>query len=227
MNTKQKIIIIGGKGTAVVIADQLIDAIRKYDAPIELLGFAFDDEMIGPDINGIPIVEKTRQVYTKFEKNKDVQFIFSLYRPDLMRERSALRDSYGIPIERFATFVHPLAYVAPSAIIGPGTVVLAQSVVNSNARIGTHNTLNSGVLIGHDSMTGGNCFLSGHCAVGSNISVGEGVFIGLNSSLKNFITVGDYSIVGMASNVVKNVPAGSVVYGNPAVDRLGLHNPIR
>ena len=99
--------------------------------------------------------------------------------------------------------------------------------MNANATLGAHNTLNSGVLIGHDTKTGDNCFFSGHCAVGSNIEIGEGVFVGLNSSMKNFLKIEDYSIVGMASNVVKDVPSRAVVFGNPAKPRPGLSKPIR
>ena len=57
--------------------------------------------------------------------------------------------------------------------------------------------------------------------------MGNGNFIGVNSSLKNFITIGDDSIVGMCSNATKNIEIGQVVYGNPAKVMNKINNPIR
>src|SRR5690625_2510459 len=110
----KKIVIIGGKGTAVVIAEQIYDGISKFNLDLEILGFAFDDDSFGEEINGFPIVAKTYEVYEKFKDHQDVYFIFSLYRSDLIEERISLRESYRIPKERFITFVHPLATVTKS-----------------------------------------------------------------------------------------------------------------
>lgn len=139
-----------------------------------------------------------------------------MYRPDVIRERIALRDSYGIPLDRWATFIHPSAYVARSASIGFGSVVLAHSVVNSNARIGNFNTIQSNVLIGHDTIIGDSNLFTGHCAIGSNNRIDNGCFFGLNTSLNNYITIGDYVFCGMASNVIKSICDNIMVYGNPA-----------
>lgn len=40
---KEKVVIIGGKGTAVVIAEQIYDAQIRFGKEIEVIGFAFDD----------------------------------------------------------------------------------------------------------------------------------------------------------------------------------------
>jgi hypothetical protein len=41
-----KVIVIGGKGTAVVVAEQIVDARTRYGVPIEFIGFAFDDPVV-------------------------------------------------------------------------------------------------------------------------------------------------------------------------------------
>ena len=112
-----KIVVIGGKGSAVVIAEQIYDN-QQTVHDVELLGYAFDDPAFYPDIHGIPIVCKTREAWDKYRDDPSVKFVFALYRPDLIKERMALRDSYGIPLERYATFVHHSAYVAQSARMG-------------------------------------------------------------------------------------------------------------
>lgn len=212
---KDKIIIIGGKGSAVVVAEQIYDA-QKRGANVELMGFAFDDEQFGSEINGFPIVAKTTEVFSKFENQPDVKFIFQLFRPDLMKERIDLLNSYGIPLDRFAKFVHPSVVLSNSAKIGYGTAIMANTVVNANAVLGNHCTVHSNSLIGHDTILGDYNFIAAHNVIGSNNKIGNANFMGINSTYNNYITIGDNCFVGMASNVVKNILSGTKVYGNPA-----------
>lgn len=212
----KRIIIIGGKGTPVVIGEQIENAIEKFNADYELIGYAFDDESFGDNINGVPIVAKTYDVYEKYKKFDDVHFIFSLYRSDIIEERIKLRDGYGIPLEKYTNFIHPLATVSKSVQMGFGNIILANVVVNPNVRLGNHNTFNSNALIGHDTMMGNSNFFAGHSVVGSNIKIGNGNFFGLNCSVKNFVEFDDYNLVGMAANVVKNVESHQLLIGNPA-----------
>ena len=212
----KKIIIIGGKGTPVVIAEQILNAVEKFGAKYELLGFAFDDESFGDEINGIPILDKTYNVYGKYKKFDDVFFIYSLYRSDVIEERIELRECFQIHIEKYVTFIHPLATVARSAQIGYGNIILANVVINPNVKMGNFNIFNSNSLVGHDSIIGDNNFIAGHCVIGSNLKIGNGNFFGLNSSSKNFIKINDYNIIGMAANLVKNVESKQILVGNPA-----------
>jgi acetyltransferase EpsM len=211
-----KIIIIGGKGTAVVVAEQIEDARQRFGAPVEMLGFAFDDPAFGTEINGFPVLCKTTEVWSRYADHVDVRFIFLLYRSDKMAERIRLREGYGIPVERYFTFIHPSAFVARSARLGHGCVLCANTVINSHVVLSDFNTLLSLCLIEHDSRTGPSCFFAGHSCVGSNVTIGSGVFVGLNATVKTFVRVQDQALIGMAANVVADVPAGVTVAGNPA-----------
>lgn len=221
-----KVVIIGGKGTAVVIAEQIYDAQHRFGMNIEMLGFAFDDESFGSEINGFQILCKTYEAKEKFKDYNDIKFIFSLYRPDIMRERISLRDSYQILKEKFFTFIHPSVLVAKSAKIGTGCVLCANTVVNPNVNIGEFNTINSSCLIGHDTIIGNNNFFAGHVCVGSNVRIEDGSFIGLNSSIRNFLSIGSYTFIGMASNLVKNVENNQIVVGNPGRVRESLSGKV-
>lgn len=211
----EKVIILGGKGTAVVVAEQIYDAYHKHNSPIEFLGFAFDDESFGNEINGFPVLSKTTEVYKKYENYKDVKFIFQMYRQDILVERIALQQSYKIPEDRFCTFVHPSCMISRSASIGIGTVIMAQTVVNPNAKIGKFCTIQSGATIGHDAKMGDYNFVAAQAIV-ANLVMGNRNFIGINASTNNFITIGDDCFIGMAANVIKSIPSGTKVYGNPA-----------
>lgn len=224
---KEKIIIIGGKGTAVVIAEQLIHAIEKCNYDAEFLGFAFWDPSM-TEVLGMPILfQDYQEMKKKYLSYNDVKFIFQLYRPDAIAERCGWRDNIGLPLEKYTNFIHPFAYVAGSARMGYGNVFLANTVVNSHAVVGNFNTFNSGALLGHDTIVGDSNFFAAQSIVGSGLHIGDKNFFGVNSSMRNELTIGNECIVGMASNVVKNIPDHAIVYGNPAKEKEQLNHIIR
>ncbi|WP_299675074.1 hypothetical protein [uncultured Tenacibaculum sp.] len=212
----KKIIIIGGIGTAVNIAEQIQDAVDNYNYEDEFIGFAFDDESFGKEINGFPVLSKTREVYEKYEKYDDVFFIYQLYRPDKLMERASWLPQFKIPLERYGNFIHPSVTVCRSFKMGYGNVIQAGSVISSNTIMGNHNTFNSMCLFGHDTVMGNHNFFAAHSLIGSNIKMGSYIFMGLNSSLNNKIEVGDNIMVAMGSNVIKSIQDNQVVMGNPA-----------
>ena len=222
-----KVVLIGGRGTAIVIADQIYDANKRFGVDIEVIGLALDDRSCGDNINGYPILCDIKEVYGKYKQYEDVKFIYQLYRPDVMRERVQILTDLKIPAEKFCNFIHPSVMLAKSAKMGFGNVLLANVVLNCNAVIGNFNTVNSGTLLGHDIVIGNNNYFAGQVCVGSGLTIGNENFIGLNSSIRNGINIGNNNIVGMSSNITKNIGNDSVLYGNPAVVKPKLNHIIR
>ncbi len=222
----KKIIIIGGKGTAVDIAAHIADAHRRYHTPQEVLGFAFDDPAFGPEINGFPVLCGTREAWPRYRDDAEVGVIFMLYRYDLMQSRSALRESYGIPDARWATFVHPDAFRGANVSVGPGSVVMARCTLNSNVKLGSWNILSAGIDLGHDCVVGDQNFFGAQVVVGGLARIGHQNFIGLNTGLRDSVIIGNNNIVGMGANVTADVDNDQVVIGNPAVARPRKQTPV-
>lgn len=211
-----KIVIIGGVGTAIVIADQIYDAHVRFGMDIEVLGLALDDHTMGNEISGYPILCGIKEVYDKFKDDDDVKFIYSLYRNDQIRERTKLLYDLNIPAEKWYNFIHPSALVARSVKMGYGNVVLANCVINAGAIIGNFNTLNSGTLLGHDIIVGNNNFFAAQVTVGSKLEIGNMNFIGLNCAIKQGVRLGEAILVGQASNVTRSFDHDETIFGNPA-----------
>ncbi|SMP52638.1 hypothetical protein [Anoxynatronum buryatiense] len=220
-----RIVMIGGKGSAIVVAEQIYDTQIKT-GEVQFLGFAFDDKTMGDSINDFPILCKTYEAYEKFKLDPEIKFLFQLYRPDLMRERIELLGRLEIPDERFCTFIHHSATVSRSAKIGRGTAIMANTVINSNAVVGNHCTIHSNTLIGHDTKMGDYNFIAAHNVLGSSSEIGNGNFFGLNCTFNNYLKIGDFNFAGMASNVVKNLESCQKVYGNPAKEFSKMIKPL-
>ena len=81
-------------------------------------------------------------------------------------------------------------------------------VVNHTTMIGENCTLRNSTTIGNKKLADGTYSLSPR--IGNNVDVGANVVI------IGAIEVGDDAVIGAGSVVVKDVPAGAIVAGNPA-----------
>lgn len=71
-----------------------------------------------------------------------------------------------------------------------------------------------------------NCTLGNHCTIYQNVTIGgkggkypvigNNCILYPNSCIIGGITIGDNCVIGAGSVVINNIPAGSVVAGNPA-----------
>lgn len=88
--------------------------------------------------------------------------------------------------------------------------------LNECTRIGSRTWLMKHVHVGHDAQIGSDCELSPGVVVCGHCVIGDGVLIGVNACLRPYVKVGDGARIGCGAVVVKDVPAGALVYGNPA-----------
>ena len=211
----EKIIIIGGKSSATLIADNLYDAQHRFNVDIECLGFALEDLPIGTDINGYPVIAKTKNLYDKFKNIKDVKFIYQSYDIKDMKKAILEKNKLQIPDDRYYTFIHPSSMICRSSEVGVGTVILPNCVINSKARIGKFNSIMSGATIGHDAIVGDYNLIATQAIV-ANVVMGDRNFVGINVTTNNKINIGDDCMIGMASNVIYDVPSNTKCFGNPA-----------
>lgn len=98
--------------------------------------------------------------------------------------------------------------------IGALTVVsrgaIDNTIIRRGCRIGNSADISHNVQVGEDT------FIVGETIMFGSSSTGKQVYISGNSTIRDGKHVGDNAIVGMGSVVVKDVPNGAVVKGNPA-----------
>lgn len=211
----KKIIIIGGVGTSLNIAQHLLNSIELNNVHYEFLGFAIDDENLKNQLLGFPILCKPSEIAYKFQ-NEDIGVIYSLYRPDLIKDRAELLKSYKIPIEKFINYIHSSVFIPKYTKIGYGNVILSNSSIMNNVEIGNFNILNANVVVEHDTKIGNYNFIAAHTCIGSKVVISNYNFIGLNSSLRENVTIGDEIFIGMGSNVLTSICRKGIYFGNPA-----------
>lgn len=111
---------------------------------------------------------------------------------------------------------HPTAFVADNSKIGAGSQILAASSVCVEAVIGRGCIVNTGAIVDHE------CYIDDgtHVCPGAHLAglvhVGRCSTIGVGAVVLPRIKLGDGAIVGAGAVVIEDVPAHTVVVGNPA-----------
>ena len=124
---------------------------------------------------------------------------------------------------KFATLVHPTAYVSRRATLRDGVVVNSGVQLSTYVELGAHVIVNRSATIGHDTRVGAFSTVGPAAAIGGAVLIGEGAYIGLGSILREHSSVGAGAVVGAGALVVKPVAAHTLVTGVPAnVVRTGV-----
>jgi len=115
-----------------------------------------------------------------------------------------------------ATIVHPRANVSAHATLGPGSIVVAGAIVNIGARIGAAAIINTGASVDHDCVLDNGVHISPGARLAGSVRVGQGSWIGAGAVIREGVTIGAGAVIGAGAIVLKPVPDGATVVGNPA-----------
>ena len=120
----------------------------------------------------------------------------------------------GLPPERFATVVHPRAYVSPTSTVGRGSVIMAGTTLGANVRVGDHVVILQNVGLSHDDVIGDYTCIAVGVSFSGSVRIGGNCFLGTNSTIVN-ASVGEGSLVGAGTLILHDVPPDEVWVGNP------------
>ena len=201
---KTKLIIFPFNGNALEAYDCLGDQ-------FELVCFVDDEVSKYGVYDGIPITSRSA-----IAEHPDALILAVPGSPTSYKRRKVFIDSLHISPERFATVIHPNASVSKLATIGRNTLIMAGVVITSNAKIGDHVCILPNSVVHHDSTVENYSLVGSGVVIAGGTVVQQNCYIGSRSSLINGITVGEFTLVGMGSNVVASIESHSVIVGNPA-----------
>ena len=115
-----------------------------------------------------------------------------------------------------ASVISPHAFVSDQATIRDGCIIAPFCSIQARATLAENVAVNTAAIVGHDVFVDRDCGLSSMTNLGGATTVGARSYIGMGALIKERLTIGHSTIVGMGSVVYTDVPDEVVCVGNPA-----------
>lgn len=208
MNSKSKIVVIGGGGHAKVI----ISILKKLDQ-FEVFGYI--DQTDKGAILDIPYLGTDDTASNLFSNNINtaVLGIGQLKDSSLRKKVAEKYQSLGF---NFPTILSSDAIINNSTTIGNGTVIMAGVVINVDSQIGEFGIINTSATIDHDCKIGDFTHIAPGVTLSGGVKIGNKCLVGTGSSIIQYIDIPDNTIIGAGSVLIKSIFEQGIYAGNPA-----------
>lgn len=205
------LIIVGASGFGREVA-WLVERINRVRPTWNLLGFADDnDDKQGTVINGYRVLGKTDDLV----KRNNAYYVCAVG-ASTVREAIVCKMINKNPNIKFGTLIDPTVLLSDTVTIGEGTVICAQTILTVNIDIGKHVIINLDCTIGHDAILSDFATLYPSVNVSGNVKIGCCSELGTGLQIIQGATIGNHSIVGAGSVVIKDIPDNCTAIGNYA-----------
>jgi len=199
-----KTIIFGNKDTA-----QLAHYYLSIDSEHEVAAFCVNkDYLTEATFCGLPLVafEEVEKIYPP---EKYAFFAPMTYRK-MNSDRKTIYEQAKAKGYSFINYVSSKATVFDNVQIGENCFILENNTIQPFVKIGNNVVLWSGNHIGHHSTIKDHVFLTSHVVISGNCVIENNCFLGVNSTVRDFTQMGEYTFVAMSARITENTEPFSV-----------------
>lgn len=122
----------------------------------------------------------------------------------------------SIPNFNFINAIHPSVIIGNTTELGVGIVAMAGCIFNPKAKIGNFTFFATGAQVEHDNVINDFASISAGSITGGYVTLGKFSAITLGVTVLDRIEIGENTVIGAGSLVIKSLPDNVLAYGNPA-----------
>ncbi len=210
MAERKTIIIIGAGGFAREVLD-IFDACNDAGDHYDVLGYVVEPAFGTPGtlVSGKPVLGGLDCLRDRY---RNVSVICGVGSPELRRRLVMETGKYGA---RFCSLIHPSVQMSRRNSIGSGVVIAAGCILTNHIRLGDHVQVNLDCTIGHDAVFGDFVTVAPGTHISGAVKIATGSSIGTGVNIINRLVIGEWSVIGAGTTVIRDVPPNSTVVGVP------------
>jgi len=179
------------------------------DSPHEVVAFTADAAYVKEErFQGLPLVPFT-ELAGRYPPGDFALFVALSY-ARMNRLRAEKFDAARALGYDLVSYVSSRCSYLTDAPVGKNCFILEDNTIQPFVTIGDDVTLWSGNHIGHDSTIGDHVFISSHVVVSGHCRIEPFCFLGVNSTLRNGITVAAATLVGAGAAIMEDTTAEGV-----------------
>lgn len=201
----RKLVIFGTEATA-----DVIDFYFTHDSGYEVVAFTVDAAYVDKNEHRARPLVAFEELQSRFPPDDHDLFVaIGFQKMNAVRAKKfAEVKSLGY---RLASYLSSKASAWPEFSVAENTFVMEDNTIQPFVNIGPDTILWSGNHVGHHATIGAHCFVSSHVVISGRVKVGDYSFLGVNSTLRDGITLGEATMVGAGCLVLADTPAEAVL----------------
>ena len=207
---KPNIILIGGGNQA----HYTIDIIEKEDK-YKIVGIIDSIHEIGSERFGYTILGRQESLNELIEAYNIYGGVISIG-DNWSRYKVYETIKKIAPNFTFVNAIHPSVIIGNTTILGIGIVAMAGVIFNPKAQIGNFTFFATGAQVEHDCIISDYASISAGSITGGYVKMGKYSALTLGVTVLDRLEIGDNTVVGAGSVVLKSLPSNVLAYGNPA-----------
>jgi len=205
----KNVVLIGGGNQAHYTID-IIEREGKYN----IIGIIDSIHPIGSERFGYPIIGRQDDIKELISKHKIDAGIISI--GDNWGRFAVSRTILElVPNFEFVNAIHPSVVIGKDVKLGVGIVAMAGCIINPKSSIGDFCFFATGAQIEHDCIIEDFASVSAGSVTGGFVKIKRFSAITLGVTILDRIIIGENTVVGSGSLVLKDLPDNVLAYGNP------------
>ena len=209
---KRKLVLVGAGGFGREVAWQLLE-VNAFSETFEVLGFVDDSpDLFGKTINGLPVLGGN-----DFLLNYTGEICAVICIGNSKTRKRVAEKLCKNPRISFPTIIAHNVQYSDTVSFGKGCVICLSNILTVNVKIGDFVIANLGCTVGHDAIIKDFVTLYPGVSVSGDVHIGSCVEVGTGTDIIQGKKIGEHSIIGAGSVVVKDIPASCTAVGAPAM----------
>jgi sugar O-acyltransferase (sialic acid O-acetyltransferase NeuD family) len=206
----KNLVLIGGGNHAHYTID-IIEKEGKYN----IIGIIDSVHTIGDDKFGYKIIGRQENLIKLIEEYNIEVGIISIG-DNWSRYRVYDKIIEQVQDFEFVNAIHPSVIIGNNVKLGVGIIAMAGCIFNPKSEIGNFTFFATGAQVEHDNSICDFSSISAGSITGGFVKLGKFSAITLGVIVLDRIEIGENTVVGSGSLVIKSLPDNVLAYGNPS-----------